>query len=1099
MAEVIGLIAAGGQFVEQSVKLIKLARSTREKYRDTPKEIENWQQQLESLQKIVDSIRQTPSLHNADEVKSTVDRCNTISNFLLQTFDTIHFTESDSFRHKTWRAAVSILKEEEIRSSFSELEQLKTSLSLHIAIKNLNVNQRITHTTTLLNDLLSSVKSGSGSGTDEESCLQALFITDTRSDRDGFITTKGQRTPGTFEWIPQTRQYQEWSARNGPGLIWISGPPGKGKTVISIFLSELLEATKPNSTVIFFFCDNKLPSRNHAVSILRGLMLQLIQQHQKVLPYLMSTWKIQQGILFQTTSFETLWRIFAQMLEALRDEEVCCVLDAPDECDEESLTSLLCKISNSYNSPGGLPLKLIIASREEPKVLPEALEGHPRITLEDVDDDLKLYISETVSHLAGAKMIEGSPLHRRIEKAFYQGAEGTFLWVSYMAQDLKHKSLSEIELALTKLPQGLYEVYERIMSQIRVESRDKIADMLMWLLFAEHPLEIDNLCDAIEVEASPTLTRKQVCIDYVRSCGHLLQLQVFKMDSYTWITYDAATYTGSRLRATFLHQSAKDFLLRTDGEGLSLPITACSNRAHVRILDRLFAILEHQFGDGAVLDDPMIDSGLEFPLLEYAILYLGYHMNQLGEEIGLILPKHEVFFGEVSNVRGTWFSYIQDLDTCPYYFPSPSGSTVPLLHVACQQGLYRLVRTCLESKAMLAVLGRHWKINQKWGNDEETPLHFAVKNGSSDVIKLLLDHGASVRSKDFHQETPLHYAIRHSTAEVYKQLASAKRSSKVYREEAKQYSKKKNTLPPRHKSLLHLAAESGWESLCQQLIQHHNYNTDWETDSGTKAIHLALKRERLSLAKRFVTEWGASLTPEIQLLRAILTPHGGPVLKRVFFEGPLRTYTDHWGCNINAVDTERCTILYYDDLSYHTMEEIMNLGLPINFNHLNNRHQTPLHCENSWTDDPRLLKMFLLNSQFDLNKLDCEGCTPLHYSSRRIISTRLGNSTSHNGSDRSSSLEAKEIQKVKLLLDYGADRHLLNNEGRSAVDIVRKGRDMVPDRILKALTNYSTCAIDVRQIGLVLEDVTSPWVTQNGWIIPPLSALETGSFTVVGL
>ncbi|RFN48575.1 hypothetical protein FIE12Z_7155 [Fusarium flagelliforme] len=82
MAEVVGLIAASGQFIEESIKIIKIARAARDKYRDAPKETDNWQQQVESA-----------------------------------AADAIQFSESDSFRHKTWRAAVSFLKEEEIVSS----------------------------------------------------------------------------------------------------------------------------------------------------------------------------------------------------------------------------------------------------------------------------------------------------------------------------------------------------------------------------------------------------------------------------------------------------------------------------------------------------------------------------------------------------------------------------------------------------------------------------------------------------------------------------------------------------------------------------------------------------------------------------------------------------------------------------------------------------------------------------------------------------------------------------------------------------------------------------------------------------------------------
>ena len=248
---------------------------------------------------------------------------------------------------------------------------------------------------------------------------------------------KGHSTPGTFEWIPQSKQYRDWDTSE-KGLLWISGAPGQGKTVISILLSELLEATK--YTVIYFFCDNKTASRNSEVNVLRGLMSQLVQQHPELLNCLLITWKIQQDTLFKP--FETLWRIFHQKLDTFKSEEVCCVLDTLDECDEQSLTSLLCKITDLYNSPTGLPLKLIIASREEPKALPQALMRYPRITLADIDKNIQLFISKRVPYLAGIRMISGSLLHCRIEKAFQEGAEGTFLWVSYMAQDLETKSLS---------------------------------------------------------------------------------------------------------------------------------------------------------------------------------------------------------------------------------------------------------------------------------------------------------------------------------------------------------------------------------------------------------------------------------------------------------------------------------------------------------------------------------------------------------------------------------------------------------------------------------------------------------------------------------
>lgn len=99
MAEVVGLVAASGQFIEESIKIIKIAKAARDKYRDSPAEIEKWQRQVESLQKLVESI--PPSLQDVKEVTFTVDRCKAISGSLLHTFDSLQFSESDSRRHKT--------------------------------------------------------------------------------------------------------------------------------------------------------------------------------------------------------------------------------------------------------------------------------------------------------------------------------------------------------------------------------------------------------------------------------------------------------------------------------------------------------------------------------------------------------------------------------------------------------------------------------------------------------------------------------------------------------------------------------------------------------------------------------------------------------------------------------------------------------------------------------------------------------------------------------------------------------------------------------------------------------------------------------------
>ncbi|KAM0354394.1 hypothetical protein ACHAPU_001438 [Fusarium lateritium] len=594
MAEVLGIVAASGQFVEQSIKIVKLSKKVRDKFKDAPQELEAWRNELEILQGVVDKIYNTPALLDKD-LENIIAQCTRIGDKLLNIFSIIDFAESDAFSHKSWRVVVSLAREEEMRDLFSALERWKLTLSIKLSVSTaVQSNQNHAQITSALED----VKESFRPGTDEERCLQSLFITDPLSDREGLVTTKGHQTPGTFEWIPTTKQYQEWDAAQN-GLLWISGPPGKGKTMISIFLSKRLELTKPNDTVIWFFCDNKIASRNNAVNVVRGLMTQLISMHPRLLACLLPVWKIQQSRLFQANSFESMWMILLSMLEALENDSIYCVLDALDECDDDSLSSILFKIQALFNPSQGNDarnsLKLIVASREQPMALPQALSKFPRITLNKLEHDIKMYISERVNYLADLKGIQGLPMQQRIETALREGAKGTFLWVSYVTQDLESKTLSEIDTALTQLPRGLYAIYERIVSQINPDSKESVSEMLMWILLATRPLNISELCDATQVTSTEFLTREQVHHDDREmwvSYGDSMQPR----QDPQGLTQEMSKTVLGNLQTTFLHQSAKDFLLNGGSNHPLIRSLADTNGGHLAITQRLLLFLEeHTF------------------------------------------------------------------------------------------------------------------------------------------------------------------------------------------------------------------------------------------------------------------------------------------------------------------------------------------------------------------------------------------------------------------------------------------------------------------------------------------------------------------------
>jgi hypothetical protein len=113
-------------------------------------------------------------------------------------------------------------------------------------------------------------------------CCNALFLTDPYVDRECLISAKGTRVEGTCERITQDAKYRAWLDddgdcinNNNTRLLWISGGPGKSKTMLSVFLTEELKrhtACVDSAELEFFICSAHDRKRNTAVAVLRGLV-----------------------------------------------------------------------------------------------------------------------------------------------------------------------------------------------------------------------------------------------------------------------------------------------------------------------------------------------------------------------------------------------------------------------------------------------------------------------------------------------------------------------------------------------------------------------------------------------------------------------------------------------------------------------------------------------------------------------------------------------------------------------------------------------------------------------------------------------------------
>jgi len=255
--------------------------------------------------------------------------------------------------------------------------------------------------------------------------------------------------------------------------------------MLSIFLTEELQRVVQlqGAILVYFFCDNKDERRNTAVAILRGLILQLIQQHSKLLEHIVPVFKVQKEALFNNSSIESLWRIFESMVQDPSIYSVLCVLDRLGECDEYSLEIFTEKPNGFFSkSPADCRLKLIAASRELPDCIPRATSGLPHVRLDpdsdrEINSDLQRFITCKVNELSIERSYSND-LRASVERVLLERAKGTFLWVRFVITELRKKTHAEVEDSLNHLPTGLEGTYERMLLQIRRERRDIAALIL---------------------------------------------------------------------------------------------------------------------------------------------------------------------------------------------------------------------------------------------------------------------------------------------------------------------------------------------------------------------------------------------------------------------------------------------------------------------------------------------------------------------------------------------------------------------------------------------------------------------------------------------
>jgi hypothetical protein len=311
--------------------------------------------------------------------------------------------------------------------------------------------------------------------------------------------------------------------------------------------------TEGKGALTYFFCQGSVTGLNDAISVLRGLIYVLVKEQKDLRHHATEHYNHQGAKLFDGDyGLHALWRLLLEISQDSPLNRLYLVIDALDECGhfQGNLLELLTRGASVLPSK----VKWIITSRNEPQIK-EMLENSTfvlDISLElnsrHVTSAVQAFIEYKVDQLQKKKQYDDE-LRMQVDVHLRDNAEGTFLWVALVCQEMLKTSARKTLPVLKRFPAGLEPLYERILQQIEGLQDAKDVEycrrILLAAVLAFRPLHLDEFVFVADLPNEFTGEILYVQ-ELVELCGSFLTVR------------DGMVY--------LVHQSVKDYLSGKSGQ-----------------------------------------------------------------------------------------------------------------------------------------------------------------------------------------------------------------------------------------------------------------------------------------------------------------------------------------------------------------------------------------------------------------------------------------------------------------------------------------------------------------------------------------------------
>ena len=636
---------------------------------------------------------------------------------------------------------------------------------------------------------------------DYSECMRALEL----SNPDATRYKIAGWAQGTCTWLLKHPRYLEWINGSEKALLWVTGAPGSGKTVLSSFVVDQIESTKSPRNVGFFFADDGSNSQRFAVMLLRGLLCQILSRNPSLFKHAQVHWKRTAEGAFEDLSL--LWRICTACFDDPLLENAVFVLDALDECAKPDCEYLLKWVIQYFTSrpAGSTQVKFFLTSRPEIWIADILDTSAIRIKLEIHNDtdwlskDIEVFIAVAVNTLPAMREWS-SERKEHIRHRLVQNADRTFLWVSLVLQKLPTEAmLSEnaFTTMLSAVPDGLEDIYHSILMSIPSYHREAAKRMLSIITMSTNPLSEEQLrkCWAVQSKHLSVHDMKGDLEPDIRRTVGLLCGQIVRWEKVKPKPTNSHRNEDSVEQCRLVHQSAKDFLFsdpklpqsRTTEFWYHLDLASatriiankCIWFVNLRDFSQLPIHMEQEKLRNSIIVRPdILRSKLheccnKHPFLDYAVHNWPHHLREYEQ----LQPSLKSMIYDPTDMQdptdyaATLYNYNVPI-RAHWFMKMLRLADMPLDQEKCQIPPIVFCAYNGHASVMPKLIDRTDgpDINAPMAQMTFSALHAAALGKHSHMVDWLLANEANIQATDAWNRTPLHIAARRNNEDILRCL-----------------------------------------------------------------------------------------------------------------------------------------------------------------------------------------------------------------------------------------------------------------------------------------------------------------------------------------